>query len=1576
MAMAGRRMRKADRDLPPLAALEARRHALERMVEHCEQLQAKVLSNQLPTDQLLKMSQMYNAGVEDVAANFPLQRPERGLDGAKEKHLLLQSAPLHVSSSPALLPAVGTLRPSQLPPQALQQDVPASQLDCSSSSEAAPSHSVPAATLAIPTVVLSAAASPTSLEEPQQQPQPQDAEPQDSTRAVPPLQQQQQQQQQPEAAPPTPTEVMVQSQSAKEVAQPVETEIAPDDLQKEVERLRAALASMQELEQRRRISNAGDLDKEKEKTAQLLEQVQELQQQLERSSKQMQGELNSAREQLSAYESLGSAAALASIKAEAAELGSLKQLQSLANMELEELRWQVKEKERQRQEEVKHKEREVEALRQLLAAPLEDEKDQTTPEPSVDEASAAPREAAVVPAEESPKAKATAAELHRLKQFKGMVQIELDELRWQVKEKERQRQEEVEHRDNEIKALREMLAKPQVGAELEALRRELQENKLKSQAELERKERDVQALLQEKERQWEEQLERKQRALQAASSEVSQLKQFQTVANVELDELRVQVQEKERQRLAETERREREVEALRQLLLQAAEEEQSNKEEEAQAPAAVESAPAPASETSPEASSRDKADTSELRRLRQFKGMVSIELDELRREVKEKERQRQEEVEHRDREIKALRDMLSQPQPAEVTTELDELRAALQEKEHLREEAMQSKEREIQEKDRQREAELDKRDKDLKEKQQQWEEQLERKKRALQVASTELSQLKQLQTVATVELDELRVQVQEKERQRQAESERREREVEALRQLLLQAEEDEQASKEDEAAPADAESASAPQEQAAAAPAAEGAAQEASPKEKADSTELRKLRQFKNVVNIELDELRREVKEKERQRQEEVEHRDHEIKALRDMLSQPQAAVVDPEVDELRAELKEKERQRQEMVQSREREIQVAASELQQMKQLHSVANLELEELRWQMQEKERHRQEEAERREREIQALRHLLIQTPESEKTSKEETGTAPSAGLETSSTARQGTASSLEDSPKVKADAAELRRLKQFKNMVNIELDELRWQLQEKERQRQEEVQHRDSEIQALRQMLSHPASVEARSEPPAPELVPEATSAPEEATSAPEEATSAPKEQPVSKETLPAATTAPSEAPEEADAAELGRLRQLQSKVQIELDELKQQVQAKERQRQDEVERKNEEIKALQALVNGLQDSEAAAHEQPNATLQSADAQPSEPAEAEEAQTNLHGAASELEKLINAKRVVDLELAELRWQIQDKERHYLEEIAQKDGQLQALRQEMMVETLEAPDRPTRMEWDGLRAITSVQSGSTVDRIPSASPSEFPNSPVAQSVALAEADAKIKADAVEIKKLKHYKSVATVELEGLRWQVQEKERQRLEEAEHKDRELQALREMLTPQQAAEDAAVKESRAKLAKYEELGDIPTLLKWKHASAELKKHKQFRNQMNVELDELRFQVEEKDREKEEVLARERKLAVKYKQLDIFKLDNIARTLKALDGDLGAIGKQVSLLQNHSGKIVGINEQKAFTTHGEQMLQQTFLLRSKVRDLLTSCLTDAQRIAQVTEVGAKRHTDHPYGYPVPAQGTAT
>ena len=136
--------------------------------------------------------------------------------------------------------------------------------------------------------------------------------------------------------------------------------------------------------------------------------------------------------------------------------------------------------------------------------------------------------------------------------------------------------------------------------------------------------------------------------------------------------------------------------------------------------------------------------------------------------------------------------------------------------------------------------------------------------------------------------------------------------------------------------------------------------------------------------------------------------------------------------------------------------------------------------------------------------------------------------------------------------------------------------------------------------------------------------------------------------------------------------------------------------------------------------------------------------------------------------------------------------------------------------------------------------------------------------------------------------------------------------EKELQELRERTAKLDAVEaslserDQEIRRLRnqavalqKRLATYEGIGSIDEFKQWKLEASHLASVEKAKAKIDAELAACRQELADKELDRLAALERERLMQLRYKELDVFKLDVIARELKALDNELGFVGKEAS-----------------------------------------------------------------------------
>mmetsp|Transcript_16715 Transcript_16715/g.38617 ORF Transcript_16715/g.38617 Transcript_16715/m.38617 type:complete len:1605 (-) Transcript_16715:154-4968(-) len=1522
-ARSGKKSRR--KEMPQLASLEARRRSLERMVQHCEKLQAKVLSDQLPTTELLRLNEMYNSGVEDVAVSFAIEgeHPIAPGDGEVAFHPLLETtAWQRVTSQTLSSTGVGDSAWLEASLSQALPSVSAQQLDCFSANASMEDMGTP-----------QAPAAPSSQQRTQQSielKQPREffraASPGSARSASlsersanwsPRSAYQQQQEESAEAQLPEAiaTQVIVidseqedftslevpglESAEAPPVeAAPVAT--IPQHVEREIQSLHAAFETLREYEERCEASSAKE-DTAQENTQMLLMQLKALKEQTQRTTEQMQGELLDARSKLSAYENLGPVEAWSTCKVEVSELAQQKQT---VDMELAVMRGQLQEIERQRVEELAQKDLEIEAMR--LGVEAAD--------------SAASAELATA-ADEAPE-QSEHPEMQNLR-------AAWDSLREYEERCETTKGDLVESKEHTQKLLQQLTAmKEQMHKTTARMQGELMESQAKLGA--------YEALG------TTEVLTR----CKVAAAELPHLKHFKTLANLEVEQLRAKVQEKENKLVAEVAEKER------QRMDELAQKERQHVEALAL---------------------KEQKHLDEVSALEQQKALAIAlkdeEIEALRMEADTKLQEEQ-----------AAPVVSVLPIPEDLQREMTNLQTAMDALNECEERCLANQDEDAAQEHTQK---LLEQLKEMKEQMQKTTVRLQgeltdtRMKLGAYEAvgsveafsrckaqATEVPRLKQLQKMAKQELEMANLKVQEKERQRVADLAQKEKKH--VEELTLQKRRgvDDLAKKDRQRLD-------------------ELAKQEAQLKLEVGQrdAEIEALRHdLEEVQLMALDEEQAPVVA------EVPEHLQQEMQNLRDALNKMQEVEdrsemspeegnpkLQEETQKLRQQMKDMREQtlkattqlQGELAETRKKlsayealgttealsRCKAATGELTQLKQFKKSANKELDVLKAKVQEKDKQRLADLAEKDRkqfeelakkDHQRSSELLERDRQTRSALAEKDSEIEAMRREVETQRLLVTA----------AEQASAEHAEQESHGMHLAVDTLKEYEDRWDHDREDEAAKSEETTKKLltqfREMREHMKKATTQ-------LQGELTEVRKKLRA------------------YQALGTMEVFARCKADAAENTELREARTRAKEQVEELRAQAKDREAKHNSELAQREGDIEALRKDVEVAKSATETSNELCNDKDVATDFLRTKLAAYEELAdvstvVKWRQAAVELREMKKFRNQVNMELDELRYQA-NSVAPLPENIVREVHTLQiALKRLQDGDRRSGPGGQEDLQWAEELSTRLLQQLQDMKQQMLAVSAQMRGElsqvrkklGAYEALGTAEAFVRCKTENAE---LLEFKTEVSKELDDLRSQAQEREVRHMSELAQTDSEVQALRRSaaeLTRSAAQasvevrgdkDDATTSILRVRLAAYEELGDVNTLRKWKQSAAELRKMKRFRNQVNIELDELRFQVEELERERDELLEREQRLGLKYKQLDVFKLVEVSKTLKVVDSEIGAIGKQVTLLQSHSGKIVGNSEQRAFVSHIDHMMQQCVNLRSKVRDLLTHCVGDATRVQQ-------------------------
>mmetsp|Transcript_109876 Transcript_109876/g.342475 ORF Transcript_109876/g.342475 Transcript_109876/m.342475 type:complete len:436 (-) Transcript_109876:175-1482(-) len=106
---------------------------------------------------------------------------------------------------------------------------------------------------------------------------------------------------------------------------------------------------------------------------------------------------------------------------------------------------------------------------------------------------------------------------------------------------------------------------------------------------------------------------------------------------------------------------------------------------------------------------------------------------------------------------------------------------------------------------------------------------------------------------------------------------------------------------------------------------------------------------------------------------------------------------------------------------------------------------------------------------------------------------------------------------------------------------------------------------------------------------------------------------------------------------------------------------------------------------------------------------------------------------------------------------------------------------------------------------------------------------------------------------------------------------------------------------------------------------------------------------LRAQISSLEFERDGANDREKQLMLRYAELDVFKLDVIARELKNVDRQMDCLRGDARTFQEAVKKFINSNDQTASTKVALRFVDATTKLRGTFRDIIERCLSETQKL---------------------------
>jgi len=182
-------------------------------------------------------------------------------------------------------------------------------------------------------------------------------------------------------------------------------------------------------------------------------------------------------------------------------------------------------------------------------------------------------------------------------------------------------------------------------------------------------------------------------------------------------------------------------------------------------------------------------------------------------------------------------------------------------------------------------------------------------------------------------------------------------------------------------------------------------------------------------------------------------------------------------------------------------------------------------------------------------------------------------------------------------------------------------------------------------------------------------------------------------------------------------------------------------------------------------------------------------------------------------------------------------------------------------------------------------------------------------------------------------------------------VEDAKQKASRLDELERLL----AERDAALERERAenarlseKLGKYESLGTVEDFEKLKHEVVHLRHAKVGAGAVSAQVQALQAELDQKEQDRLDALERERFMFTKYKELDIFKLDVIARELKAILKKVEVTEKECKQLKDDANKLKDFGDRRRIEGNGNGLQERCKQTEAHIHDVIFKCLSETQR----------------------------
>jgi len=188
--------------------------------------------------------------------------------------------------------------------------------------------------------------------------------------------------------------------------------------------------------------------------------------------------------------------------------------------------------------------------------------------------------------------------------------------------------------------------------------------------------------------------------------------------------------------------------------------------------------------------------------------------------------------------------------------------------------------------------------------------------------------------------------------------------------------------------------------------------------------------------------------------------------------------------------------------------------------------------------------------------------------------------------------------------------------------------------------------------------------------------------------------------------------------------------------------------------------------------------------------------------------------------------------------------------------------------------------------------------------------------------------------------------------KEGAELKEVRDKAAHLEGMEKLLLDREEAlrkAQAEIQALKAELEKYTKVGSAADFARFKEDSDRLKMVEKKQRVGDKKARELEDQLLAQEKEKEDALNKFKVMFDRFKELDIFKLDVIAREMKAVLGKVQRVEKETKKLKDDASRFKDFSDKQQAIHEADEMQDQCKQTMAHIHDVILKCLNEKQRM---------------------------